>query len=404
VFKKIIPYLVALVAIAGLGGCGGGGGGDSVSGGAGTAFYLDSPVIGARYSCGGYSGYTGEEGQFTFEYGQGCTLGVGGITLRTVGATELHNGKKIVEIDDFAARLLQSLDYDANPDNGIYIAPEVDAAMADMLAAGAYDPEKVLTDDLTLAILLEEIRAKVPGFEGVLKTTEEAKAHACATVTKVTKELIVGRTFYRYCSNGTDKWIQTYRFDPDGTLYIDNNGAVTTAKYSINAFTVYIYGTESKTYSLVQTAENLLILQDAEGNNLTLYYTPEAARSFEPVLCEGGQLIINDVASVIVGNTYYVPVVENGYAFVRTYEFRGDGSTLVVSWTVNDAGYAVSLTYEATSNYLRFYGEFPVNDQPSYIDRTYLGPVIVTDTYIRFSSSDDRFYKTYDAALWALQN
>jgi len=396
---------LAAAAILGLAGCGGGGGGDSTtSGGDGVAFYLDSPVIGAQYSCGRYSGYTGEDGSFMFEFGSGCTMSVAGITLREIPYNVLHNGKIIVETDSDSARLLQSLDFDANPDNGIYIAPEVTQALAEVIALGGYEPDTIRTDEATLAEVLEQIRAKVPSFQGELKTADEALAHACKTYTAVLKALIIGRTFYRYCTNGSDKWYQTYTFAPDGTLTIDNGGSTTTAKYTIDTKYIIVYSDVTHSYTLAGTTENSITLQDQNGETLTLYYSAEAASASDPVVCDAANMIVNDVASVIVGNTYYLPVKNSAYPHVETYTFSTDGSTVTVAWEENGVAYSAVLNYQATSTYLRIYGETTVNGQPSYIDKTYLGPVVVTASYIQFSSSDERFYKTYDAAAWALKN
>ncbi len=399
---KLFAVLIAFIALVGFGGCGGGGGDDDAVK-VGTAYYLDSPVIGARYYCGSHSGLTGSEGDFVFEYGRGCTLGVGGITLRVIEPRSLHDGRKIVEIDNYAARLLQSLDYDGNPDNGIYIAPEVDKAMMNILASYGVNPDDILENNETLAGLLELIRLAVPGFSGWVKGLDEAMAHVCSTVEKVTNELFRDRTFYRYCSNGTDEWMETYRFEVDGTLYIERNGDVTTLKYGIDKFNVIFYGEISKTYALVETTENSLTLQDEENNYLTLYYSADAAKKYGPESCGESRKVVDDIASVIVGKTYYFPIKE-GYAHVRVYEFGSDGATLTVAWKEEGTTYSETLSYEIGSNFLRIYGDTTLNGQKVYINRYYLGPVTVTDDYIQFSFTEDRFYTSYDLAYWALVN
>lgn len=108
-------------------GCGGG------SGGTEEGQFKDSNVAGLSYVSGGQSGVTDSEGRFTYEVGETVTFSVGNVTLG-----EEIEGKSVVTPVDLVeqgstrsgpvtntARLLQALDQDADPSNGITISQDV---------------------------------------------------------------------------------------------------------------------------------------------------------------------------------------------------------------------------------------------------------------------------------------
>jgi len=142
--KRVLSSGLALSAVLSLVGCGGGGSSSPAAAAVetGTAYYLDSAVSGINYKCGSHEGITDQDGKFTFEKGQSCTFYLGDIKLREMDKALLGDGKKIVEEDTKVAVLLQSLDADGNPDNGITIKKEVVEAMADALSC-SISPETV---------------------------------------------------------------------------------------------------------------------------------------------------------------------------------------------------------------------------------------------------------------------
>jgi hypothetical protein len=134
--------------------CGGGGGTDSDLGGSpapspspapppptgnATGNFIDSEVVGLNYDCGGVTGVTASLGEFQYITGQNCTFSIGGITLGSGSAAALMYPVSLVPgaepgVDNAAvtdiARLLQSLDDDADPSNGIVISAAVRTALA----------------------------------------------------------------------------------------------------------------------------------------------------------------------------------------------------------------------------------------------------------------------------------
>lgn len=125
--RPLILALSTLAAAAVFQGCNG----DSASG---VGVFLDAPVQGLYYeTTSGHSGYTNERGEFSYNPGDNVTFKIGGKNGFAVGSTVSARG--IVTVTDVAGssdvdnarvtnllRLLQSLDSDGNPDNGISFA------------------------------------------------------------------------------------------------------------------------------------------------------------------------------------------------------------------------------------------------------------------------------------------
>ncbi len=121
----------------------------------GKAYYVDAAISGISYECGTESGLTDSEGKFQFEIGQGCSLALGSIHLRTLSADELSDGVTIFESDQKIAAFFQSLDWDANPSNGIEIRQEIITALIQGGISQIPDNETEL--DAMVEILLERI-------------------------------------------------------------------------------------------------------------------------------------------------------------------------------------------------------------------------------------------------------
>lgn len=102
-----------------------------------TGVLYDSAVSGVKYrSSLGPSGVTDASGAFAYQPGDPVTFKVGGITLGTVAASEklpltaLDGGQLTQKVANMA-RLLQTLDTDGNPENGIELLPGIHDALKD---------------------------------------------------------------------------------------------------------------------------------------------------------------------------------------------------------------------------------------------------------------------------------
>ena len=195
--KKILTMSAITVSLLFVVGCGGGSS-STASVETGKAYYLDSAVSGVNYKCGSQEGITGANGEFTFEVGQSCTFYLGDIKLRDMDKALLKDGAKIVEDDIKIATLLQSLDVDGNPDNGITLTPEVvEAAVATLNEDGN---AKLPSTQAEVGALVASVENNVTNFEGHVVTEEQAQSHLVSTQTAVqteaTKALLAGKSFY----------------------------------------------------------------------------------------------------------------------------------------------------------------------------------------------------------------
>jgi hypothetical protein len=240
--KKITLVNSAVVAsmILGLSGCGGGGGSSTASTptndkSVGTGYYIDKAVSGVIFKCGSQTGTTDKDGKFTFEKGKECSFEVAGIPLRTVPSDKLTDGVKVVEDNTNVARLLQSIDNDGDPDNGIQITDEVVKVLQE--AVDEYTkPTKVLEDTTALETVVSKIDQEVTEFEGSVKTDKEVKEHLVKSQTEVTKELLSNKTFYAVTQDNS-KWIQeTIVFNADATSFTEtySDGNSETVNITIN--------------------------------------------------------------------------------------------------------------------------------------------------------------------------
>jgi hypothetical protein len=208
---SVVTAMVLALALA-LVGCGGSNTDTPVA--TGKSFYLDSAVSGINYKCGTQEGITDAEGAFAFDVGAGCTFYLGDIELRSVATNALKDGESLVETDVKIAQLLQTLDLDGDPSNGITISPEVVAVLATALNANGGDG--TLPDTIEeLTALSAELDSEVSDYAGHATTEADATEHLETTQASVLKAFFVGKTFY-YIND--DKNIEeTVVFNSDAT-------------------------------------------------------------------------------------------------------------------------------------------------------------------------------------------
>ena len=123
-FCFILPILVS---------CGGGGGGSSNP--TSTGVFIDSPVINIGYRTETQNGVTNSRGEFKYHPGETITFFIGDLEFPSVLADERVTPLDMADTDDIThpmviniARLLQTLDKDGDPTNGITIADAASAA------------------------------------------------------------------------------------------------------------------------------------------------------------------------------------------------------------------------------------------------------------------------------------
>ncbi len=230
--------------------------------GTGTAYYIDSLVSGVYYTCGSVgsiTGVTGEDGSFTFEVGESCTFYLGEIELRNVDSGLLEDGKGVYESDVEIARILQSLDSDGDPDNGITISATTIQALAD---------EGITT----LPDTPEEIDAMLvaAGAETVV-SEKDAATHMLTT-------LIVGQTYYATACEPANH-VDTLAFSADGSmLTIEGDGTETRNwTYSIDGAVLSLITNDDAIITFTNIRREVDYLFFNEGGNFYTGYDTAAA-------------------------------------------------------------------------------------------------------------------------------
>ncbi|EKE75134.1 hypothetical protein [Gallaecimonas xiamenensis] len=110
--------------------------------------FVDSPVAGIGYRTASQEGTTNSAGEFDYVEGESVTFFLGDLAFPAVPASGQVTPADIADGDDTTAtnilQLLQTLDSDGNPYNGIDISPDMAAAFAGTtldLASASFDTE-----------------------------------------------------------------------------------------------------------------------------------------------------------------------------------------------------------------------------------------------------------------------
>ncbi|QWZ62714.1 hypothetical protein [Aeromonas sp. FDAARGOS 1417] len=219
--KKNILALSVVTALSSLAlaGCGGGGDGASTNNGnnsgnggnatkpALTATFIDSAVAGLNYTCGNYSDVTNSQGQFLFNDGDTCTFKLGSIPL---GETQVKKGQTLVTPYTIAekgdkdrairiAALLQTMDGNNNPDDGIQLVKEEVAKLGNTLR---FD-----SDDAFNTSLNEALKAVQPGKTVV--DTATAAAHMNASLAVINGQSVAVDKVLRNLLEESQDWQKT---------------------------------------------------------------------------------------------------------------------------------------------------------------------------------------------------
>jgi len=177
--KNFYRVSIALASLLLLNSC------DSLSGDdgnveTGTAYYHN--IEGVKYDCGDApEGTTDSSGKFTYEEGENCTLYIGDKELRQVSNRVLNDGAILVETNDANIQLLQTLDNDGNPYNGIKIVSgvadyfDIQEKISDYLIPDILS-DLITVNQATMATLSTALEV-VGGYNGSSVSLDEARAN-----------------------------------------------------------------------------------------------------------------------------------------------------------------------------------------------------------------------------------
>jgi hypothetical protein len=202
--------------------------------------FIDSPVSGLSFQTGTFDGLTDESGGFDYFPGERVELAIDSVD--PIGSVHLGTplaGHKISPLDIFEAadtddprvinmaRLLQSLDADASPKQGINITPEVAACLVQTVGSTSLD----FSDDAQIESVIQgTILCAPPGLVAV--SAEDAKANLDKSLNSNMFRKNVSRTpdmaSAKAKLNIMGVWLPALRANDEDAYYIDENGATVT--------------------------------------------------------------------------------------------------------------------------------------------------------------------------------
>ncbi|QSZ40908.1 hypothetical protein GJV85_01865 [Sulfurimonas aquatica] len=149
-----------------------------------TGYYIDSPVQGVDYSTtSGGAGETGPDGSFQFSDGDTVKFSLGDLVLREQKG--LKDGQKLIENEDKVITLLQSIDEDGDPTNGITVTKPIKEKVAEWLGGAK---TIALTADKTALANIADLKTKLIDA-GITRTktvtVAQAQTHVQETIATV---------------------------------------------------------------------------------------------------------------------------------------------------------------------------------------------------------------------------
>lgn len=239
-------FFISFLLTACAGG-GGGGGEDSQDPGNSplTGVLVDSPISGIHYATTTFSGTTNSGGEFKYLEGETITFSIGDIVFPAVTALTSLSPLDLAGTTDTSdtalvnmTRLLQTLDQDGDPTNGIKIHPAVHDA-----AVGTSVDFASLTFDTDVADLLDTIYNldfDIPpdGPDGIIpsptlvdETTAISHLSSSVTCTGNLRENIVGHRV----EVGGGQYVQ---YNLNGSFQMFDGDNVLTGTYTVAGLTV----------------------------------------------------------------------------------------------------------------------------------------------------------------------
>ncbi|MCB1689712.1 MAG: hypothetical protein KDI33_14550 [Halioglobus sp.] len=346
----LLGFLVSFITACsdGSDNAGSGGGGPAAL----TGQFVDSPVAGVGYATESGSGVTNADGQFQYLEGETVRFSIGdlvlgearGATIVSVfdlvdgvvpvvgealrkGIADAGGGPSLSTVINLAT-LLQTIDSDGNPENGIEIAPDVAA----LFAANSIDFNKNWREfiyDQGFAQALAEARART-----LLDAERQARkpwlvmAHLYGTLGIDSELQVAGGENRDSDGDGTPDVISSYAFDTEGKLVrrtVDYNRDGTP-----DEITVYTYDSAGNLVRDAQTYGS-----GGKPDYVAMYSYDDEGNQIGRTRDLDGDGTIDDTAS------YRYDASGN-----RTREESGDGSGAMATRISVD-------TYDANGNHTR---------------------------------------------------
>lgn len=374
--SKVLTITAACVFV--LAGCGGSSSSDSTSSqidpnaGAGegqdvptvlTGVFVDSAVEGVSYSTATQSGVTNSSGEFSYLQGEDVSFSIGSLVFPSMLAAEqlspvdmaLSSSDPIATTTNIA-RLLQSLDQDGNPENGITISTEA------TVSAPSLDFD-VSTAEFEGNAEVINLVANSGSVTTSLISAQAANAHLNNTLGTTTDASIDG-LYIRNPASQTESGLDDYSL-VDGlniTRYNSTQASDGSLCYTVSSNTAIVVGDNSFQlntdngpvfYTAVRVGETLEVTFEGEStlvyplatgvdlDSLSLCDVEDNDASSN-VITEGRVTTLEQFTATLVGKT---SVLRNddgsrdestrlftGSDMTTTGTFRGEDTNLVWYW------------------------------------------------------------------------
>jgi len=263
-FKRLPIISIATAAL--LSGCGGGGSGSSEPTNI-TGQFIDSPVQGLTYSCSsGNTGKTDTLGNFTCKSGDIVTFSIGVREVGSAKASSIMTPYTLYPNNEAAAinlaQLLQTLDKDNDPSNGIELHER--AYGYDLIQISMPDLSDANFDSLVNTgskSLVDEARAKAH-LDLSISNTEEKPLKNTPDVSRMAVVTVMNGSTQSYCDSRS---ANNYEYDG----YSDYKG-FTSAGGTVEF--IYLNGTHScDSYANAGFCDEIDVSQYVGGSNTCLH-------------------------------------------------------------------------------------------------------------------------------------
>ncbi|GAA4087562.1 hypothetical protein [Zhongshania borealis] len=332
--------------------CGGGGSSSNGSTNTQTGRFLDSPVANIGYRTETLEGVTNSLGEYDYVEGETVTFFIGDLEFPPVNAAKTVTPLDLAGSDDTSnstvvniLRLIQTLDEDGNPENGITInnTAKGQAAQVDFeLSKADFESSPAVTNLVansgsSNSALISENDA-IAHFENTLRDEGLIADLSFDANTLPGAYDVVG------ASDGDFAGTHRYTFKVNGTVdIVYHDGTADTESWSVNDDGQLVFsGSIADVFTLTsgsQSSGNMdLVIDDADGS---------------PVLNTTGTIERLDAlfdAATLPGIYEVVGASDGDFAGTHRYTFKVNGTVDIVyhdgtadteSWSVNDDGQLV---------------------------------------------------------------
>lgn len=231
--------LLVMAVAAAITACSSGGGSDEGSKQTAQGTFVDSQVEGLHYVSGSISGITDADGHFMYEVGEEVTFSIGDIELGSASGapviTPLELAGEGAEITDPMVvnilKLLQTLDDDGDPSNGIQIT-ELVQSLAEGDLDFDIDPDDFV-DDAAIQDLVDQLTSVTAAGARDLVGIDSALEHFMDS-----RKAFEFAGTYSGTFSGDDEGSWSFEIGPDGFLVSDSDGSFVEGSLNSNGLFV----------------------------------------------------------------------------------------------------------------------------------------------------------------------